>query len=273
LGSTGKTSLLPALVLKYKWFGPIEVDPKDGQVVIKVPRRRDLDRMTLDVVEAYADRLLNNMKHHMHQKVRNALKYHIEREIVMTLDQELYPESNSLLAKFYDETLLSRQTNDVMKYVYDLEEIERRGFLDLLITVYMEMQERVCSSMPKESIIRETLEIFDLILDVAAKGREDVRLVHKGIVNFGIILVHIDRVDSFEYYYRRIQDYVNDHIEMVFVLGAGLNLGAIDIIAERFVNKNNRWAITSVENCIVALDGRKKIKSRCILLKSRVSEA
>jgi hypothetical protein len=272
LNPNHKICLLPALELKFKWLGQIDLIPSNGKVLIKVPRTRDLDRTTLDVIDKYAERLMHNLKHFMYPKVRKALEYYLKREIVMKLDEKLYPESHSLLNKFYDETLASIQTDNNINFVYDLEEITKRGLLEVLLTVYAELGEKIHGYTPREDMLKETLNIFNFILRIASKGREDVCLVHKGTINFVIVLIDIKFDGSFQHYVKHIQDYANKGIEMIFILGAGfINQKATKIIAENFVRKNNNWTMMfPVENQILSLTG-KKIKSTCILLKKKIT--
>lgn len=271
---TKRISLLPALEVKHKFFGPIEVEPLDGKIIIKVPRRRDLDKVALDVVEKYAKRLMHSLKHLIHPAVKNALEYIVAKEIVTKLDEERYPESHSLLNKFYDKTLSNVEADNVMRYVYDLEEMARRGVMEILLTVYAEMGRRMRFYIPSESILNETLRIFNHILRIGTKGRENVSLVYRGTVNYGVILLDIKSIDSFDHYFRRIQSYTNNGISMIFVLGAGfINRKAVQIIAEKFARKEDEWVMMiPSENEILSLNGQ-KAKSRCILLKRRPSRS
>ena len=265
-----KISILPALELKHKFFGPIEVIPLDGKIIIKVPRSGNLNQVALNVIDKYVERLMHGSKHLIHPEIRRALEYHVKREIVMKLDEKRYPESHSLLNKFYEKTLTSAKTDNVIEYIYDLEEIVRRGVLDILLTVYAEIEKKMQSYTPRENILSETLHIFNHILRIATKGREHVSLVHKGTINFGIILVKINSSDSFQHYFRHIQDYAVNGMEMIFVLGAGfINREATRIIAEKFVKKNNEWVMMNPgENEIISLNSY-KVKSICIFLKKR----
>ena len=274
--STIRASLLPSLDLEFKWRGPVEVLPVNSKVIIKAPRKRNLDQTALDVIAKYVDRLMFPSKHFIDQKVKKALEYFVMRQMIMKLDNEMYPESHSLLNLFYDKIPVSSihasTTDDgFFKYVYKLEEISKRGLLEVLLTIYWEFQERIQHDVPHDSIRKETLDVFDFIVSIAAKKPRDiVDMVFKGkLVNLGVILVDAWSERFIEYYRRRIQCQSKGEIEMIFILGAGYhNRQAAILVTEDFVRRNqDQWKMMiPVETEIISPKGR-RIKSICILIK------
>lgn len=272
--STRRVNLLPVLDLKFKWRGPVEVLPTDSKVVLKVPRKRDLDQTALDVIAKYANRLMFPSKHFINQKVRKALEYFIMRQMIIKLDNELYPDSHSLLNHFYERIPVSNvRDDDFFKYIYDLEEISKRGLLEILLTAYWEFQERSKHDMPHYSMLKESMDVFDFIASIAAKKpREKADLAFKGkVVKLGIILINARSGRFIEYYCKRIQSYSKEGIEMIFVLGAGFsNRQAAKLVTEDFVRRNHgEWKIMApVETEILSWRSR-RIKSTCILIRKK----
>jgi hypothetical protein len=272
LSRATKVSMLPNLEVKFKWWGRTEVKPTDSKVIIKVPRHQDLDQILLEVASKYAERFMFSSTHLIDQQIRDALVYFVNREMIMALDNKLYPESHSLLNRFYDSTsAITKKKDSSMGYVFAIEDVKERGFLEMLLTTYSEVVERTRHEIPKDHLLNETRNIFKFVLSIARRGRKDAVLMYKGIVSLGVILVDAKSFCCLESQFQRIQSYVDDGIDMIFLVAAGvLNCKTTKAMAESFERGNHeKWAMmVPIENKIPSLEGR-LVKSICILLKKR----
>jgi len=101
--NTEKVDLLPALEIKFKWRGSVELIPFDSKVLMRMPRRRDLNGAILNATSKYVTTLTPNLRHYIDKKILKTLEYFIERKMIVRLDSKLYPYSHTLLNRFYDE--------------------------------------------------------------------------------------------------------------------------------------------------------------------------
>lgn len=271
-GENERVNLLPKLDLEFKWRGKTEVIPQNSKVIIKVARKRDLNKIALDVIESYVGRLMFPLNPFVDQSVNVALRYFVIRQMVMELDKKLHPDSRSLLNLFYYESPISRVANSPsIGRVYALEEISSKGLLEVLLTVYWEFYKRIQHNLPHDFILKESLDIFDFVASIATKSPEkEANLVFKGrVVSLAVVLIEVKSERFIEYYRRLIQGYSNKGIELIFLLGAGLpNCQGAKMIAEDFAGRNcEEWKkLTPIETEILSWN-RRRAKSTRILIR------
>lgn len=272
-----RVNLLPALLLEFKWRGPIEVIPLNSEgVLIKVPRMKELNEIILTVTEKYATRFMTYLRHHIDQRVKRSLEYLITRKMILKLDTELYHDSHLLRNLFNDKySTYALLEQELLPYVYKLENITKKGLLEILLTAYWEFGERIQKDIPRVYMLNESLGIFNFLASMAAKDpEEEVDLKFKGkVISLGFVLVKAKRVAFFERYSRCIQRFADNDVEMLFILGAGIyNSQMAILVANDFIQKNNsQWKMLApMENEMSSAKGRKIKCLRILVTKKEV---